>query len=573
MRSMEFVTQSAFTEIMALLILATVTGLVGTLLRQPLIVSFIASGLLAGPSALNIVRSKDQIDLLSHIGVAVLLFLVGIKLDLKLIRSLGAVSILTGVGQVAFTSVFGFGIGLALGLDAITSLYVAVALTFSSTIIIVKLLSDKREIDSLHGQIALGFLIVQDLIVVFAMIVLAAIGARGEADADGAEEVIGVVISGAMLVGLVAILVRYVAKPLTERLARTPELLVTFALALAVTFAAIGDAAGLGKEIGGLLAGVSLASNPYREMIAARLAPLRDFLLLFFFVELGAGVDISHLAAHMVAAAVFSIFVLIGNPIIVLAIMGAMGYRKRTGFLAGLTVAQISEFSLIFAAMGVSLGHIAQDVLGLVTLVGLVTITASTYMIVYSHDIYPWFERFLGVFERKGTPRERWDEPQSVGAPQDVLILGLGRFGAALGLRLKERGLRPLGVDFNPTAVRRWMTFGLDAEYGDATDPEFIANLPLGSLRWIVSTIPFHRPGLSHEDSRTTLLQIIRGLGYQGRIAVTSHDSRSRDGLTAAGADVVLEPFQNAADRAAEIVTADTEIEEQRRGGGQANAL
>ncbi|MBM3553825.1 MAG: sodium:proton exchanger, partial [Alphaproteobacteria bacterium] len=192
---------------------------------------------------------------------------------------------------------------------------------------------------------------------------------------------------------------------------------------------------------------------------------------------------------------------------------------------------------------------------------------------VYSHDIYPWFERFLGVFERKGTPRERWDEPQSVGAPHDVLILGLGRFGAALGLRLKERGLRPLGVDFNPTAVRRWMTCGLDAEYGDAADPEFIANLPLGSLRWIVSTIPFHRPGLSHEDSRTTLLQIIRGLGYQGRIAVTSHDSKSRDDLTAAGADVVLEPFQNAADRAAEIVTADTEIEEQRRGGGQANAL
>lgn len=561
---MALITQSIFTEITALLILATVTGLVGALLRQPLIVSFIASGLLAGPSAFNLVRSNDQIELLSHIGVAILLFLVGIKLDLKLIRSLGVVSIFTGVGQVAFTSVFGFGIGLALGLNLVTSLYVAVALTFSSTIIIVKLLSDKREIDSLHGQIALGFLIVQDLIVVFAMIFLAALG-MGAESGDGAGKIIVVLVFGAMMVGLVAFFLRYVAAPLTERLARTPELLVIFALTQAVTFAAIGDAAGLGKEIGGLLAGVSLASSPYRETIAARLAPLRDFLLLFFFVELGAGIDLSHLATHLGAAVVFSIFVLVGNPIIVLAIMGAMGYRKRTGFLAGLTVAQISEFSLIFIAMGVSLGHIAQDVLGLVTMVGVVTITASTYMIAYSHALYPLFERFLGVFERKGAPREQWDETQPIGAANDVLVFGLGRFGAALGLRLEKHGLRPLGVDFNPTAVKRWRSLGLDAEYGDATDPEFVANLPLGSLKWIVSTIPFHRPGLSQEDPGTTLLQIIQSLGYRGRIAVTSHDARVRNELLASGADVVLEPFQDAADRAREIIVGDTDDPRTRR--------
>ena len=168
--------QSPFMEIAALLVLAAAIGFVGILLRQPLIVSFIAVGLIAGPSVLDIVHSEDKIGLLSELGIAVLLFLVGIKLDVKLIRSLGPVSLLTGLGQVAFTSVFGYAIGLALGLGPVTSLYVAVALTFSSTIIIVKLLSDKREIDSLHGQIALGFLIVQDVVVVLAMIVLSAIG-------------------------------------------------------------------------------------------------------------------------------------------------------------------------------------------------------------------------------------------------------------------------------------------------------------------------------------------------------------------------------------------------------------
>src|SRR6056297_1732554 len=158
--------QSAFGEDAALLVMAAVIGFLGIILRQPLIVSFIAVGLIAGPSALDVVRSDEQISLLSELGIAVLLLLVGIKLDVKLIRSLGAVALMTGLGEVAFTSIFGYGIGLALGLGHVTSIYVAIALTFSSTIIIVKLLSDKREIDALHGQIALGFLIVQDLVVV-----------------------------------------------------------------------------------------------------------------------------------------------------------------------------------------------------------------------------------------------------------------------------------------------------------------------------------------------------------------------------------------------------------------------
>ena len=232
--------QSPFAEIAVLLVMAAVIGFVGVLLRQPLIVSFIAVGLLAGPSALDIMRADAQIDFLSELGIAVLLFLVGIKLDVKLIRSLGAVSLMTGLGQVAFTSIFGFLIGLALGLDAITSLYVAVALTFSSTIIIVKLLSDKREIDSLHGQIALGLLIVRDLVVVLAMIVLFAIGIGAGDDGHSGGSVGLVLVSEVALVALVILFVRYVATSLTDRLARAPELLVIFTIAMAAMFAAIG---------------------------------------------------------------------------------------------------------------------------------------------------------------------------------------------------------------------------------------------------------------------------------------------------------------------------------------------
>ncbi len=545
---------TSFAEVALLLVMAAGVGLVGTLLRQPLIVSFIAVGLIAGPSALDVVHADEQIDLLSELGIAVLLFLVGIKLDVKLIRSLGAVSLMTGLGQVVFTALIGYLIGLGLGLGHVTSLYVAVALTFSSTIIIVKLLSDKREIDALHGQIALGFLIVQDLIVVLAMIVLAAIGIGTPGDGDGGGSVLAVLASGAALVLVVVLFVRYAANPLTERLARAPELLVIFSIALAAMFAAIGDAVGLGKEVGGLLAGVALASTPYRETIAARLAPLRDFLLLFFFIALGATLDLSLLGAHVTGAVVFSVFVLVGNPLIVLAIMGAMGYRKRTGFLAGLTVAQISEFSLIFVAMGVTLGHVADDALGLVTMVGLVTIAASTYMIAFSHRLYALCEPFLGVFERKGTPREPNEAEAHQSDAYTVIVFGLGRFGTAIGMRLARRGIRVLGIDFNPQAVKRWRDLGLDADFGDATDPEYIAELPFRGTGWLVSTVPFHPTGLSHEDARTTLIQLSRTAGFTGRIAAASHSADETGVLRGAGVDLVLEPFQDAADRAVELL-------------------
>jgi len=551
---------ATFYEIAALLTLAAGIGFVGILLRQPLIVSFIVVGLLAGPSGFDFVRASDQIELLSQLGIAVLLFLVGIKLDVQLIRSLGTVSLLTGLGQVAFTSLFGAFIALALGFGAVESLYIAVALTFSSTIIIVKLLSDKREIDSLHGQIALGFLIVQDLVVVLAMIALSAVGI-GSAGDGGFGDVLFVLGFGLVLLGIVVLFVRYLADPLTHRLARSPELLICFAIALAAIFAAAADMAGLGKELGGLLAGVSLASTRYRETIAARLAPLRDFLLLFFFIALGSTLVLESLTTHLLAAFVFSLFVLIGNPLIVLAIMGLMGYRKRTGFLAGLTVAQISEFSLIFIGMGVDLGHVGRDALGLVTLVGLITIAASTYMITWSHQLYAVCEPLLGIFERRAMPREPVGGAVDQGRRFDILLFGLGRFGGAIALRLRRQGVRVLAIDFNPDVVRRGRAAGVAVEYGDASDPEFLSSLPLNGVRWAVTTVPVHAVGVTHQDSRAVIVQSLRAAGFRGRIAMTAYRPAEAEALAKVGAALVFDPFQDAADRAVELLRSEEKPE------------
>ncbi len=546
---------SPFYEMAALLALAGVVGFIGLLLRQPMIVSFIAVGILAGPSVLGVVQSEENVKLLAELGIAVLLFLVGLKLDLKLVRTLGPVALATGLGQVTFTSVIGFMIGLALGLDIVTSIYVAVALTFSSTIIIVKLLSDKREVDSLHGRIAIGFLIVQDLVVVLAMMVLSSFGisaADNAADATVWSQIGTVLLYGLIMLGLVALFIRFAATPLLSRIARSPELLITFAIAWAALLAALGSHFGFSKELGGLLAGVSLASTPFREAIIARLSALRDFLLLFFFIALGSQLDLSLLGAQLAPALVFSLFVLVGNPLIVLAIMGAMGYRKRTGFLAGLTVAQISEFSLIFIAMGLTLGHVNADALGLVTLVGLITISLSVYMITYSHTLYNSLESFLGLFERKIPHREQaidehFDE-QAHG--YDVILFGLGRYGQIIARHLQEKGFRLLAVDFNPQEVRRWNRQGHRAIYGDACDPAFIGTLPLQHVKWVISAMPQHDIGLTHEDPRLTLIDSLRANDYTRGIAVSTQHPHDRDILKARGADLVFLPFHDAATQA-----------------------
>jgi len=531
---------NVFYEFALLLTVAGVLGFVAHALKQPLIVAFIAVGILVGPAGFQWVSIGSEIDLLAKMGIALLLFTVGLKLDLHVIRTMGLVSLATGLGQVAFTSLIGYAICLAMGLSHLTSLYVAVALTFSSTIIIVKLLSDKREIDSLHGRIAVGFLIVQDLVVVLVMIALTAFGA-GRENGDWTREILLVAVKGVCLALVIGLLMRFVIPPVFRHAARSKELLTAIAIAWAVGLAAIGDALGFSKEVGAFLAGVSLAPMHYREALGSRMTGLRDFLLLFFFVDLGAHLKLSVLGPQLAPALLLSSFVLVGNPLIVMVIMGTMGYRKRTGFLAGLTVAQISEFSLMLAALGMRLGHIDDDAVALITLVGLVTITLSTYLILYSHTIYERIAPALSWVERKNTSRETAME--TIVEPQlgfDVIVFGLGRFGNHLASKLIERGRRVLDVDFDPDLVSRLREAGHSVVYGDAEDPDFASTLPLASARWVVSSVPQLSVNLA-------LLHALSRHGYSGRIAATAHNDHDEARLREAGCDLILLPFADAA--------------------------
>lgn len=531
--------EDTFTEISFILIAAAIIGSVGRLLKQPLIVVFIALGILLGPSALNIIQSTGEIHLLSEMGVAVLLFVVGLKLDLTLIKSLGKVALMTGLGQVIFTSVIGYLIALLFGYSSITSLYIAIALTFSSTIIIVKLLSDKKEIDSLHGQIALGFLIVQDIVVIFLMIMLSAFNG-GVEDNHLILEAVYIIVKGVALIFMVGLLIKFIIPRLAKFLAGSQELLVLFSIAWATFLASSSEMLGFSKEVGAFLAGVSLASTPYREVISGRLLSLRDFLLLFFFIYLGSELDLSKLNNQIVPSLVLSLFVLVGNPLIVMIIMGLMKYKKRTSFLAGLTVAQISEFSLILTSLGYDLGHIDAETVGLVTLVGLITISLSSYMIIYSHPIFDKLSPWLNIFEKKDNLEEaklKLNSQRKI----EIILFGLGRYGSNIAHKLEKEGFSVLGIDFDPQLVARWQKIGKDALYGDADDPDIADQIPLRHCLAVISTINFL-------DINLSLIKTLRRHGFQGKIIATSHKPQELQKLEEAGADFTLYPFSDAAD-------------------------
>jgi Kef-type K+ transport system membrane component KefB/Trk K+ transport system NAD-binding subunit len=490
--------ESLFYETALILAASAAQGALALWLRQPLIVAFIVVGILVGPSGLNLAGVDERLRLLAEIGIAVLLFVVGLKLDLHLIRTMGPVALATGLGQVLFTSVFGFLIALALGLSPVGALYVAVALTFSSTIIIVKLLSDKREIDALHGRIAVGFLIVQDIAVILAMIGLTALGA-GEASGHLLTDGLLVLLKGVALLAGVGLMMKFILPRLLPHLARTQELLLLFAIAWAVLLAAVGDYLDFSKEVGAFLAGVCLASPPFREAIAARLVSLRDFLLLFFFIGLGAQLDLSMLGA-----------------------------------------------------LGVSLGHIDRQALGLITLVGLITIGLSTYLILYSHPLYNRLAPWLGVFERRRPYRETGEENEQPAEATDVILFGLGRYGRNIAENLVRRGKKVLAIDFDPQVVAGGRGGAFPVRYGDAEDPELLENLPLQQTRWVVNAIP-------GAESNLTLIKLLRDKGFPGKVVLTAHSQREAESYLQAGADKVLWPFVDAAEQAVDYLTATRE--------------
>lgn len=526
--------ESSFVSVALILALAVAGGMIAKLFKQPIIVSYIIVGILAGPTAFNLVQNAEEIILFAKFGIAILLFLVGLKLDFHMIRSTGKVAAIGGLAQVIFTAVVGYVLALLFGFDAITSFYIAVALTFSSTIIIIKLLGDKRQLDRLYGRIAVGILIIQDILVVVAMVVIVTIGTPG---ANALESLTQTLIGSIVFLGAVALFTKFALVKILDWIAKSPELTLLFGVSWAIVLAAASSLIGLSMEIGAFVAGVSLASTAYRESLSARMVSLRDVMLLFFFIELGASLTFGDAIGQLLPAIVLSAFVLIGKPLIIFVIMGWMGYRSETTFKTGMALAQISEFSLILIALGYSLGQVDSGVLSLVTLVGLFTITISSYFILYSDQLFVRMQPLMVKFER---PDKKGVNEEQAEKNFDAIVVGAGRFGSEVISGLVSSGSHVLVVEMDPEALSKAAELGAETLFGDAGDPDFAKLLPIHQTGTIICTAPDRR-------TNTLLLEGTRALGFEGQLFLTALDNATAEMFAQAKNVETIRPLKMAA--------------------------
>lgn len=527
-----------FAQISFIILIVLGVSIIMRFLKQPLIIGYILSGVIAGPFFLGIVPKIGALSVFADLGIALLLFIVGLHLSPKVIKEVGKISLITGVGQILFTFVIGYGISLLLGFSLLTSLYVAVALAFSSTIIIMKLLSDKGDLESLYGKISIGFLLVQDLVAIIILIVISSISAGG--DVLGS---IGLTfVKGIFLIFLLLPVSLYFLPKFQDFFGRSQEFLFVFSLAWGLGIASLFYYAGLSIEVGALIAGVLLSVSPYNIEISSRLKPLRDFFIISFFLLLGAQMAIGNITQYIIPAIILSLFVLIGNPFIVMSIMGLSGYTKKVGFSSGLTVAQISEFSLIIVALGVKVGHLSNEILSFITLVGLITIAGSTYMIIYSHGIYTKFSKKLSFFERK-----RIKKREKIKSGFNTILFGYNRIGFSILKSLKSIHKNYLVIDFNPSVIKDLKKLGVPCLYGDVDDETLLDELPWEDLKMAISTIP---------DLETNLLLVekVKSSNKDVIVIMRAHTIEDALDLYEKGADYVLTPHFVGGDYLGELI-------------------
>ncbi len=464
---------------------AVVVALIGRAVKAPLIVAYIVAGLILGP-ATGLLEGTPSVHLIGETGIVLLLFLVGLELSLATIRDVGRVAVIAGLGQVLFTAAGGFALSLLLGFNVVESVFIATALTFSSTVVVVKVLKQKDELDSLYGRIAVGIFLVQDMVVIVALTLLSGLGRPDELTLPAVASSLGLAFGGMAILLMAALLAsRYLLPRLFGWISISAEGLFIWSLAWCFLFVIAAERAGVSPEIGAFLAGVSLAQLPYSRELRRRVHPLMSFFVMVFFVALAVEMELEAATRYWEAAAILSIFVLIGNPLIFMWIIARMGYGEKTAFMTSVTVAQISEFSFVFAAVGLSAGLIDEAVLSLIGIVGLVTIAVSVYMILYNQVLYQFLQRrgWLRIFGAR-------PEPAMTGPTETlgdhVIVVGMNALGMRIVQELQAQGEEVVAVDND---ARKLAALSCHTVLGSADDASVLSDAGLGQAKLLVSAL------------------------------------------------------------------------------------
>jgi len=535
-------------ELSIVILIAAGLGILARILKQPIILAYIFSGLAIGFFGFFHLTNKDLFQTFSELGLMFLLFLIGLEINYSSLRLVGRDSVLVGLAQIIFTFIPGFYLAKFFNFNNLQAAYIAICLAFSSTVIVIKLLSEKKQTNSLYGKISIGFLLVQDFIAILILIFLAGLS-------DGKIIFSNIFLTGIKGLALFIVMLylgRKILPLIFDKIARSQELLFLSSLAWCFGVATLAAKAGFSIEIGGFLAGLALANSSENFQISARIASLRDFFVMIFFIILGSSLVFSDFSGLTPMIIIFSLFVLIGNPLIVLIIMGLLGYRKRTSFLCGVTVAQISEFSLILAGLGLRLGHLNAKAVSLITAVGIITIVLSTYLIIYAEQIFRRLSRFLGLFEKRFKKAEFYGD---LSFCKPIVLIGSHRLGENIASHLSKDDL--LIIDFDPDVVANLKKQGYNVIFGDISDQEIIEKANLNSSRLVICTSPDF-------DDNLGLLKEILNDSWQKKnrpkILLRAENEKDAKIFYAHGADYVIIPYLTSGQYLGKSISIDPEL-------------
>ncbi|MEK6757581.1 MAG: cation:proton antiporter [Nanoarchaeota archaeon] len=520
-----------FLYLTIVLFTAFVISFIIKMFRQPIIIGYILAGMVVASivafGIIDLHESSETIELFSHLGIAFLLFIVGLHLNPKVIKEIGTSSLLIGLGQMALTFILTFVVSFyILGFGFVPSIYVGIALMFSSTIIVMKLLSDKKQLDSLFGKIAIGILIIQDLVAIIILMFISSFSGGTTLNSFAVRGIFG----GLSLILLLFIFGYFIGNRFMNIVAKSQELLFLFSICWCFVIAALFSSFGFSLEIGALVAGVILSISPYSLEISSKIMPLRDFFLIIFFIILGLKIQILDLGSIIFNALILSVIALIFKPIILMVLTALFGYTKRTNFLVGTTLAQISEFSIIIIGIGVVMGHINEATFSTITLTLVITILLSTYLIIYSKEVYEKMPGFFSIFQKEEIKRER-----KISKKYDAILFGYNRIGFSILRSLKAIKKDYLVVDFNPDTITNLTKLRIPCLYGDVDDSELLRELPLDKMQLAVSTIPDF-------EVNSLLIETIREVNSEAIIIVRAHQLKDALELYKKGASYVLTP-------------------------------
>lgn len=546
-------TANAFLIIGAVIALSSFLGAWFSFLRFPLILAYIITGIIAGPFLSNDASHQEIFKLMQELGLSFLLFLIGLEIKVDDLKQFGSEAIKTALVQIVATFALAFLLSSFLSLGALASFYIALGLTFSSTVIVVKILTEKRDFDSLHGKISVAILLVQDLVAIGFLVILSGINVGGRG--FNLASLLITLLVGASLVALIYFLQRRVLPYLFERLARNLELLFLSSIAWLFLVVAAFASVNFSIEIGAFMAGIGLASLQQEHQIAARIHPLRDFFVVLFFIVLGSQIALDFNFSILWQALVFSLFVLLVKPLVVMVTLGRLGLRRRTSFMVGLSLAQVSEFSLVVLFLALRTGQVDREIVNVVTLTALITIAVSSYGLFFATKIFRKIEKQLKILEVKDIKIEKEISGSLDG---HFVLVGSGRLGLEILKQLKKQNKDVLVVDFNPSIVKVLKEMQVDYLFGDITDPDIWEEAQIDKASLIISTV------FDPEDTEEILTNIQK-FSNKPTVFVTAAERDWAVKFYQQGADYVIVPRILSGHQVAHLLTP-TRLEEIREG-------